>query len=69
MDYNDFVGILYLRRSKFKSFTANLKMDIFVKGDAKLYARGPKGRGIITRQRAKIAVQARNTNIIFCKII
>jgi hypothetical protein len=27
MDYNDFVGILYLRRSKFKSFTANLKMD------------------------------------------
>jgi hypothetical protein len=30
-----------------------------------LYARGPKGRGIITRQRAKIAVQARNTIVIF----
>jgi hypothetical protein len=31
--------------------------------------RGPKGRGIIRRQRAKIAVHARNANIIFCKII
>jgi hypothetical protein len=32
-------------------------------------ARGPKGRGTIRHQRAKIAVHARNADIIFCKII